>query len=164
MLAEQLLERGLELWNMYGPTETTIWSAICRVRPGEPLTIGRPIANTTLYVLDDRMQPLPVGVPASSTSAATASRAGYLNRPELTAERFVAHPFDPTPTPGSTRPATSRGIARTATVEFLGRRDHQVKVRGFRIELGEIETALARQPGVGAAVAATREETPATCG
>ena len=160
VLAEQLLDRGLELWNMYGPTETTIWSAVCRVRPGEQLTIGRPIANTTLYVLDDRTQPLPVGFAGELHIGGDGLARGYLNRPELTAERFVAHPFDPSPGARIYKTGDLVRYRDDGTIEFLGRRDQQVKVRGFRIELGEIETALARQPGVGAAVAVTREVTP----
>lgn len=160
ILAEQLVERGLELWNMYGPTETTIWSTVSRVRAGEPLTIGRPIANTALYVLDDAMQPVPVGVPGELHIGGDGIARGYLNRPELTAERFVPNPFDQR---GDARVYKTGDLARyrdDGTVEFLGRRDHQVKVRGFRIELGEIETALARRPGVTASVAVAREDSP----
>ncbi len=160
VLAEQLIDRGLELWNMYGPTETTIWSAVGRVQPGEPLTIGRPIANTTLYVLDDGMQPVPVGLAGELHIGGDGLARGYLNRPELTAERFVPHPFDPD---SGARVYKTGDLVRyrdDGAIDFLGRRDHQVKVRGFRIELGEIETALGRQPDVGAAVAITREDTP----
>jgi thioesterase domain-containing protein/acyl carrier protein len=158
VLAEQLIERGLELWNMYGPTETTIWSAISPVRAGEPLTIGRPIANTTFYILDDALQPTPVGVAGELHIGGDGLARGYLNQPELTAERFVPHPFDPG---GGARLYKTGDLARyraDGTVECLGRRDHQVKVRGFRIELGEIETALTRHAGVAAAVAVTRED------
>ena len=138
---------GIELWNMYGPTETTIWSTVRdRTRTGEPLTIGRPIANTTLYILDRRMQPVPVGVAGELYIGGDGLARGYRGRPDLTEERFVAHPFERRPARGSTGRATSRATGRTATVEFLGRLDHQVKVRGFRIELGEIETVLARHP------------------
>jgi amino acid adenylation domain-containing protein len=160
VLAEQLLDLGLELWNMYGPTETTIWSAISRVRPGFPLTIGRPIANTTLYILDDGMQPVPVGLAGELHIGGDGLAGGYLKRPELTAERFVRHPFD---AHEDARVYKTGDLARyraDGTVDFLGRRDHQVKIRGFRIELGEIETALARQPGVTAAVAVAREDEP----
>ena len=159
-LAEQLLDRDFELWNMYGPTETTIWSAVCRVQPGEPLTIGRPIANTTLYVLDDGMQPVPPGLAGELHIGGDGLARGYLNRPELTAERFVPHPFDPAPGARVYKTGDLVRYRHDGRIDFLGRRDHQVKVRGFRIELGEIETALGRQPGVGAAVAITREDSP----
>jgi amino acid adenylation domain-containing protein len=158
VLAEQLLERGLELWNMYGPTETTIWSAICQVHGGDPITIGHPIANTTLYVLDDRMQPLPVGLAGELHIGGDGLARGYLNRPELTAERFVPHPFEPTPGSRVYKTGDLARYRQDGTIDFIGRRDQQVKVRGFRIELGELETALARQPGVAAAVAVTRED------
>jgi amino acid adenylation domain-containing protein len=158
VLAEQLLERGLELWNMYGPTETTIWSAVTRVQPGVPLTIGRPIANTTLYVLDDALQPVPVGLPGELHIGGDGLARGYLNRPELTTERFVPHPFGARPGARLYKTGDLVRYRDDGTIDFLGRRDHQVKVRGFRIELGEIETALARQPEVGAAVAITRED------
>ncbi len=160
VLAEQLLDLGLELWNMYGPTETTIWSAVSRLQPGVPLTIGRPIANTTLYVLDDSMQPVPAGLSGELHIGGDGLARGYLNRPELTAERFVPHPFDAGPGARVYKTGDLVRFRDDGTIDFLGRRDHQVKVRGFRVELGEIETALARQPEVGAAVAITREDIP----
>jgi amino acid adenylation domain-containing protein len=160
VLAEQLLERGVDLWNMYGPTETTIWSAVRHMTSdGGAPTIGRPIANTTLYVLDEQLEPVPVGVPGELHIGGDGLAHGYLKRPELTAERFIPHPFDSTT---GARIYKTGDLVRYRTdgeVEFLGRLDHQVKVRGFRIELGEIETALARHPLVKAAVATTREET-----
>ncbi len=160
VLAEELVERGLELWNMYGPTETTIWSAISRVRHGETLTVGRPIGNTSLYILDAALQPVPVGVPGELHIGGDGLARGYLGRPELTAERFVPHPFDPK---SGSRIYKTGDLARydeNGNVEFLGRLDFQVKVRGYRIELGEIETALSRHPNVAAAVATTREDVP----
>ncbi|HLX20720.1 MAG TPA: amino acid adenylation domain-containing protein, partial [Gaiellaceae bacterium] len=160
ILAEQLVERGLELWNMYGPTETTIWSTVSRVQAGEALTIGRPIANTSLYILDDQLQPMPVGVPGELHIGGDGVARGYLDRPELTAERFVPNPFDSREEGRMYKTGDLARYRDDGTVEFLGRRDHQVKVRGFRIELGEIETALARQPGVTAAVAVAREDAP----
>jgi len=160
VLAEQLVERGLELWNMYGPTESTIWSTVSRVHAGEPLTIGRPIANTSLYILDDELRPMPVGVPGELHIGGDGLARGYLGLPDLTAERFIGNPFADH---AGARMYKTGDLARyraDGTVEFLGRRDHQVKVRGFRIELGEIETALARRPGVIAAVAVAREDIP----
>jgi amino acid adenylation domain-containing protein len=159
VLAEELVARELELWNMYGPTETTIWSAISRVRTGEALSLGHPIANTTVYILDEALQPAPIGVPGELHIGGDGLARGYLNRPELTAERFVPHPFDPS----EGRIYKTGDLARqdeNGNLEFLGRLDHQVKVRGYRIELGEIETALSRCPGVATAVAITREDVP----
>ena len=152
-LADRLVDAGLELWNMYGPTETTIWSTCARVMTREqPLTIGRPIANTTLYILDAAMQPVPVGVAGELCIGGDGLARGYRGRPEETAARFVAHPFDDTPGARIYRTGDLARYRDDGTVEFLGRIDHQVKVRGFRIELGEIETVLARHPGVVEAV------------
>jgi amino acid adenylation domain-containing protein len=156
-LADRLLEVGVELWNMYGPTETTIWSTCKRVSsPGEPLTIGRPIANTTVYILDEHMRPAPVGVAGELWIGGDGLAHGYRGRPDLTEERFVAHPFESS---GDARIYRTGDLARyrpDAEIEFLGRIDHQVKIRGFRIELGEIETALTRHPAVSEAVVVAR--------
>jgi amino acid adenylation domain-containing protein len=160
LLAEQLLERDVELWNMYGPTETTIWSTTHRLLPGEPLTIGRPIGNTTLYILDAELQPTPIGVPGELHIGGAGLARGYRGRPDLTAERFIAHPFDATPGAKIYKTGDLATYRPDGTVEFLGRLDNQVKVRGFRIELGEIETALARHPSVRTAVVAVREDSP----
>jgi amino acid adenylation domain-containing protein len=158
LLAEHLLERGVELWNMYGPTETTIWSTTQRLLPGEPLTIGRPIGNTTLFILDPELQPTPVGVPGELHIGGEGLARGYRGRPDLTAERFIPHPFDATPAARIYKTGDLATYRPDGTVEFLGRLDNQVKVRGFRIELGEIETALAHHPAVRSAVVAVREE------
>ncbi|MGZ4317494.1 MAG: non-ribosomal peptide synthetase, partial [Gaiellaceae bacterium] len=154
-LAEELVACGFEVWNMYGPTETTIWSTVARVHPNEPLTIGRPIGNTSLFILDFRLQPLPAGVAGELHIGGDGVARGYRNRPDLTAERFLPNPF------GSGRIYKTGDLARyrpDGSVEFLGRLDHQVKVRGFRIELGEIETLLARNPGVARAVCVARDD------
>ncbi len=155
-LADRLVEHGLELWNMYGPTETTIWSTCARIRGGEPLTIGRPIANTTLYILDPMMQPTPVGVAGELWIGGDGLARGYRGRPDLTEERFVPHPFDETPGARIYRTGDLARYRPDGTIGFLGRIDHQVKVRGFRIELGEIETVLARHPGIKEAVVVAR--------
>jgi amino acid adenylation domain-containing protein len=142
--------------NMYGPTETTVWSTSQPIQPGHPVTIGRPIANTSIYILDRFQQPVPIGVPGELHIGGAGVVRGYLNRPELTAERFIPNPFGK---PGE-RIYRTGDLARyraDGAIEFLGRLDHQVKLRGFRIELGEIETALRQLPGVRASVVVVRE-------
>jgi amino acid adenylation domain-containing protein len=158
-LADALLDRGVELWNLYGPTETTIWSTATRVTTrGRPPSIGRPIADTTVHVLDESMAPVPDGEPGELHIGGAGLARGYLGRPDLTAERFVPDPFDPTP---GGRLYKTGDLARRrpdGELEFLGRLDHQVKVRGFRIECGEVEAALEVQPSVRAAVVVARDE------
>jgi amino acid adenylation domain-containing protein len=148
-LAQQLLERVGELWNMYGPTETTVWSTIHRIQAAiAPISIGRPIDNTTIYILDRQLNPVPVGAPGELHIGGDGLARGYLNRPELTAEKFIRDPFSPD---ASARIYKTGDVARylpNGTIECLGRIDHQVKVRGFRIELGEIETVLGQHPAV----------------
>ncbi|MFD2762814.1 non-ribosomal peptide synthetase [Micromonospora eburnea] len=158
-LAQRLLGSCAELWNMYGPTETTIWSAVARVDHG-PISIGEPIANTELHVLDASGALAPLGVPGELHIGGAGLARDYLDRPELTAERFVRHPL-----PiglGDRLYRTGDLVRRLAdgSIEFLGRLDHQVKLRGFRIELGEIESVLERQPQVNQAVVTVREDTP----
>ncbi|HEU5218746.1 MAG TPA: amino acid adenylation domain-containing protein, partial [Gemmatimonadales bacterium] len=152
-LADALAPRCAELWNMYGPTETTVWSAAQRIRAGERVTVGGPVRNTGLYVLDQRRQPQPIGVPGELYIGGGGVARGYHGRADLTAERFVSHPFDSAP--GARMYRTGDLVRRRAdgSLEFLGRLDHQVKVRGFRIELGEIEAVLATHPAVDQAVA-----------
>ena len=154
-LADALLERGAAVWNVYGPTETTIWSTICRLqRDGQPISIGRPIANTTLYVLDVNFRLVPIGVPGELYIGGDGVACGYLNRPELTAERFIANPFG---NPGVLyRTGDIVRYLPDGRLEILGRNDGQVKVRGFRIELGDVESALCACPEVSAAAAAVR--------
>ncbi|WP_371930646.1 amino acid adenylation domain-containing protein [Streptomyces poriferorum] len=147
-LKNQLVERG-EAWNLYGPTETTIWSAAKRLRREEPVTIGSPIANTQLYVLDQNMSPLPVGVTGELHIAGNGVALGYHRKPELTAERFLDNPFAPG------RLYRTGDLARrlpNGEIVVLGRMDHQVKLRGHRIELGEIEAVLNARPEIGRSV------------
>ncbi len=146
--------------NMYGPTETTIWSSTHRLaEEGNTIPIGTPIANTQLYVLDNYLQPVPAGVPGELYIGGDGVVRGYLGRPELTAQRFVKDPFQGE----GARMYRTGDLVRFRTdgvLEFIGRTDHQVKVRGYRIELGEIETQLSRADGVREAVVIVREDTP----
>jgi amino acid adenylation domain-containing protein len=160
-LAQQLLPRAASLWNLYGPTETTIWSTCCQIEPAnEVISIGRPIANTQVYLLDPQLQPVPIGVPGELYIGGDGLARGYLNRPELTAERFIQHPFNDEAGARLYRTGDLARYRPDGTIEHLGRLDYQVKLRGFRIELGEIETVLARHPAVHQAVVVAREDVP----
>ncbi len=160
-LARELsLSTGARITNMYGPTETTIWSSTHEVEPCEGVVpIGRPIANTRLYVLDEGGQPVPVGAPGELYIGGDGVARGYWERPELTAERFLPDPF----VGGDARMyRTGDGATwrEDGSVEFLGRLDHQVKIRGHRIELGEIEARIGALPGVRDAVVIAHEPAP----
>ncbi|MEV4315702.1 amino acid adenylation domain-containing protein [Actinocrispum sp. NPDC049592] len=146
--ARALLSRAGEVWNLYGPTETTIWSSVARVRDGEPVTLGRPIANTVFHLLDSDGRPVPAGVPAELHIGGDGLANGYHGQPELTASRFVPNPVDPDVSPLLYR--TGDLVRRTASgaLEYLGRIDAQVKIRGHRVEPGEIEQAARELPGV----------------
>jgi amino acid adenylation domain-containing protein len=154
-LADRLVAGDGELWNMYGPTETTIWSACGRIERDTPIGVGRPIANTQFAVLDAADRLVPVGTPGHLHIGGDGVARGYVKRPELTAERFIDNPF------GSGRIYRTGDIARAlpdGTFEVLGRIDDQIKLRGFRIELGEVETTLGRHPAVAAAAVALRPD------
>jgi acyl carrier protein len=157
-LAERLLGCCGELWNMYGPTETTIWSTTCRLNAGVPITIGRPIANTEIFILDGRQQPVPVGVLGELYVGGDGLARGYHNRPELTEEKFVRHPFNPAPGARLYRTGDLARYRTDGSIEFQGRIDHQVKIRGFRIELGEIESVLCQHSSVRQGVVMARGE------
>ncbi len=145
-----------EMWNVYGPTETTIWSTVARLEVGDgPVLIGRPIDNTQVYVVNTSMQPQPVGVVGELLIGGDGLAQGYHELPDLTADRFIDSPF----LEGAKLYRTGDLARWTAdgSLECLGRMDHQVKVRGFRIELGEIETLLEQHPAVKQAVVDVRD-------
>ncbi|MFE6667640.1 non-ribosomal peptide synthase/polyketide synthase [Streptomyces sp. NPDC057697] len=156
-LAETLAAHAAGVTNLYGPTETTIWSTASTVLPGTPPGLGGPILNTRTYVLDERLRLVPPGVPGELYIAGAGLARGYLGRPGLSAERFVADPYGP---PGSRMYRTGDLVRRTGGdgLRFLGRADQQVKIRGFRIEPGETESALRERPGVSDAVVVVRED------
>jgi amino acid adenylation domain-containing protein len=157
-LAERLRAVAGAVFNVYGPTETTIWSTAADVRT-QGTSIGTPIWNTRVHVLDARLRPVPPGVPGELYIAGDGLALGYFNRHGLTSERFVADPFGP---PGSRMYRTGDLVRRSAdgVLHYQSRVDHQVKIRGFRIELGEIEAALNTHPGVAEARVVVREDRP----
>jgi len=160
-LAEELLARGAELWNMYGPTEATIWATMHHVTASNPpIPIGRPMANVRSYVLDAERQPVPAGVAGELYLGGECLARGYRDRPELTAEHFVADPFSGHPGARMYRTGDRARWRADGTLECLGRTDFQVKLRGHRIELGEVEHLLTLQPGVAQAIAIVREDAP----
>ena len=163
-LARSLIPIVGELWNAYGPTETTVWSSMQRVRHVDgPIPIGRPIENTQIHIVDDKLRLLPLGAVGELYIAGEGVTLGYLNRPELTEQRFVAPPAGATPQSHPSRWYQTGDLGRwraDGILECLGRIDHQVKVRGYRIELGEIEVALQRHDSVRRAAVVTREDQP----
>jgi amino acid adenylation domain-containing protein len=160
-LADELRARGASLWHMYGPTETTVWSSVLKLEAGEgPIPLGGPIANTSFYVVDHNREPVPIGVAGELYIGGDGLALGYHDRPDLTAERFVADPFA---AGGGSRLYRTGDLVRWregGTLEFHGRIDQQVKLRGFRIELGEIEAVLDSHHDVSAAAATVREDSP----
>ncbi len=157
-LARQLLATGSAVWNLYGPTETTIWSTLEQVSESEgPILVGRPIANTRAYVLSAAGEPVPTGVVGELYLAGDGVACGYRDQADLTAERFVADPF----VEGAGRMYRTGDLARyrdDGRLELLGRADFQVKVRGFRVELDEVESALCTHPGVAQAVVLAQDD------
>ncbi|HEY4561719.1 MAG TPA: amino acid adenylation domain-containing protein, partial [Thermoanaerobaculia bacterium] len=149
---------GAALVNEYGPTEGTVWSSACFLKAGEAVSIGRPIGNVRLHLLDRDLEPVPAGVHGELWIGGAALARGYLGRPDLTAERFLPDPFSESPGARMYRTGDRVRWLADGSLDFLGRLDHQVKIRGFRIELGEIEAALLALPGVREAVVTVRSD------
>ena len=183
-LAVELAQLGIPVWNFYGPTESTVWTtcgliekvaqtSVCDSAQEDPSaslsqtnayttlnSIGRPIANLEVYLLDQSLQPVPFGVAGELFIGGAGLARGYLNRPELTAEKFIPNPFSERPDARLYRTGDLARLRRSGMLEFAGRLDHQVKLRGFRVELGEIETVLSQHPSVAQAVVTIREDRP----
>lgn len=160
-LAKELVPRCKELWNMYGPTETTIWSTVERIEePDQQISIGKPIGNTRIYILDKNYQPVPVGVIGELYIGGDGVSHGYLGQEHLTTEKFLPNMLDPEDERRIYRTGDSARYRKDGSIDFLGRLDHQVKVRGYRIELGDIESHILEHNKVKQAVAIVREDTP----
>ncbi|NEP11784.1 MAG: amino acid adenylation domain-containing protein, partial [Symploca sp. SIO2C1] len=163
-LVEQLYQQQTikAVYNLYGPSEDTTYSTFALIEKGasKSPTIGRPIANTQVYILDSNLQPVPVGVPGELHIAGNGLARSYLNRQELTTEKFISHPFSEQ---ADARVYKTGDLARyrgDGNIEFLGRIDHQVKIRGYRIEIGEIEAVLNQNPTVKETIVLAREDKP----
>lgn len=158
-LADRLLKKVGSLWNMYGPTETTIWSSICPIQPGkDPISIGHPIGNTQLYILDRYLQPVPSGVVGELHIGGEGLATGYLNRDQLTRERFIPDPFSSQAGARLYKTGDSARYLPDDSIEVLGRMDDQVKILGHRIEMGEIAAVILQHPSVEEAMAITYAE------
>ncbi len=154
-LKKHFVRTKSQAWNLFGPTETTVWSVIEQIEAERPITIGKPIANTQIYILDFHHRPTPIGIPGELCIAGEGLANGYFNQPELTAEKFIDNPFNP-----ETKLYRTGDLARwriDGRLEFLGRMDFQVKIHGFRIELGEIECQLNRHSDIKESVVIVKE-------
>ncbi len=165
-LSQDLIDKSLaalpnlQIWNIYGPTEATANACAAKIGSGDEVTIGHPIANTQIYILDPSLGPVSIGVQGELYISGEGVARGYLNRPDLTAEKFIPHPFSTEP---GARLYKTGDLARylpDGRIEFLGRTDYQVKIRGFRIELGELEAALREHSAVREAVVLAQEDAP----
>lgn len=156
-LADLLPTMVGELWNMYGPTETTVWSTCSHIESGDDIHVGRPIANTQVYILDESGASTPAGVAGDLWIGGEGVALGYLGKPDMTAERFRANPF--ARSAGRIYNTGDRARwRRDGIIEIMGRVDDQIKIRGYRIELGDIETALGKHPAIAQAAAALRTD------
>ncbi len=167
-LASQLLARVSSVWNMYGPTEATVWATTYELSKQQSLvgtqkpaiSIGKPIGNTQTYILDQYLQPVPIGISGELYIGGVCLARGYLNRPDLTTEKFIGNPFSNEP---NSRLYKTGDLARylpNGDIEYISRIDNQVKIRGFRIELGEIEVLLAKHPEIREVAVIVREDIP----
>lgn len=148
-LVDKLLTEDSELWNMYGPTETCVWSSVKKITKKElNVSIGKPIDNTTFYILDNNLQPVPVGIPGTLYIGGAGLSPGYLNRPELTGEVFIKNPFSQEPDSLIYNTGDLAKWRNDGDVECLGRNDYQVKIRGYRVEIAEIEKQILKTDGV----------------
>ncbi len=167
-LADTLIDKVAQLWDLYGPTETTVWSTGSKINDlrrasnyqGALELIGRPIANTQAYILDRYLQPVPLGIHGELHIGGDCLAKGYLNRPELTAEKFIPNPFSDAPNARLYKTGDLARYLPDANIEYIGRIDNQIKIRGFRIELSEIEGVLAKHPDVKEVATIVREDTP----
>jgi acyl-CoA synthetase (AMP-forming)/AMP-acid ligase II/acyl carrier protein len=166
-LANELLDKGSSLWNMYGPTEATVWATTYQVTSHfldksqkAAVLIGKPIDNTQIYILDQYFQPVPIGVRGELYIGGVCLARGYLNRPDLNSEKFIANPFSDNPNSRLYRTGDIAKYLPNGEIEYIGRIDNQVKIRGFRIELGEIETSLAKYPYILEVAVIVREDSP----
>jgi len=160
-LCRRLLTEDPSLYNFYGPTETTVWSTWHHFTSAdEPVVVGRPIANTQVYILDRRFEPVPAGVYGEIYIAGDGLTHGYLNRPELTAEKFVSNPLASEADAKMYRTGDVGRFLADGRIEFQGRADYQVKVRGYRIELGEIEAVVGRHAAINQNIVVAREDVP----
>ncbi|WP_226001895.1 non-ribosomal peptide synthetase, partial [Paenibacillus sp. BJ-4] len=155
-LKSYFVHNSCDAWNMFGPTETTIWSTIQSITADKPISIGKPIANTQIYILDKRLRPVPVGLPGELFISGGGLARGYLNQPALTAEKFIDNPFNP-----GTKLYRTGDLCRwlsDGSIEYMGRMDYQVKIRGFRIELNEVEGQVRTYPGIDDCVVIAKEQ------
>jgi amino acid adenylation domain-containing protein len=153
VVAQRLLERGADLWNLYGPTETTVYATAKRIVDSTNITVGRPLPNCTAFVLDDNRNPQPEGEAGELYIGGICVGPGYLNRPELTSERFIADPFSNVAGARIYRTGDLARVLPSGEVDVLGRADNQVKMRGYRIELEEVEAVLDDHPSITKSVA-----------
>jgi amino acid adenylation domain-containing protein len=152
---------GRNFYNAYGPTEASVCATIAQCADNDAkISIGRPITNTQVYILDQYLQPVPIGVPGELHIGGAGLARGYLNRPELTTEKFIAHPFSDQPNARLYKTGDKARYLPDGNIEYLGRLDNQVKIRGFRIETGEIEAVLRQHPLVQQSLVIVREDQP----
>jgi len=158
-LAERWCRPGRRLFNSYGPTESTVVATVAEIEPGRPVTIGRPIPNYACWIADDALRPVAAGAVGELLIGGPGLATGYLGRPDLTAEKFIANPWDTDGTyPRLYRSGDAVSLTPEGEIAFHGRIDDQVKIRGFRVELGEIEARLAALPGVARAAVCLRRD------